>query len=293
MPMDKEVGLGNVIEFTPSNKKVSNKTSSSSTAEWVKSAVVHSLGARSHPSVIYWERDVWKHSYARDFFKVLADQKRVDILCDGDTIAKNSIVSVCHTDKSRYELSVQYFIRLTADRPDLVDDVDSYVMGYFNGQNIQVGMQVNDSSIDQTELSTEELFMYKPEEISAYISLDDSFYTCQLMRGGVEPIWYGEIDQFDCMEKKVTLLDVMVLCINNVEINNLSLDGASMEVSLFEGNNTFVTSIGSDILPRILFEAIKRVNPIYEHMSYSKALDKYFNTTVVSKLKPNNDMDEE
>ncbi len=59
-----------------------------------------------------------------------------------------------------------------------------------------------------------------------------------------------------------------------------------MEVSLFERNDSVITSIEPELLHEVIFEAIKRTNLLYANMSYEKAVKRYMNTVVIPKLKP-------
>ncbi len=69
-----------------------------------------------------------------------------------------------------------------------MEDVDAYIMRYFNDLDIHVGMRTNDSSICEIELNREELTLYRPEEIYACTSEGEAFYTCQLIHKKTEPI---------------------------------------------------------------------------------------------------------
>jgi hypothetical protein len=45
-----------------------------------------------------------------------------------------------------------------------------------------------------------------------------------------------------------------------------------------------VTTVAPELTERVLYEALKRKNPLYQNMSLSKARDHYFQNEVMKKL---------
>lgn len=263
------------------------------TTESIREAVVYNLRMKPKQCIIYWERDTGIYSHTKDFFRILNQQGIVSIWRDGDSITKSSILNVLDDDGSEYELPISYFIRLTADQPQAIEDVDTYIMTYFNDLGIQTRTWANNSSLCQTDLNRWELGVYKPEEIDACVLENESYYMCHLIYNEIEPIGYWKPKQFNCLETQVTLLDLIILCIVDTEDNGFSIDWASMEVSSFEGRDIVITSIPPELLHEVVFAAIKRTNPLYGNMSYDKAVTRYMDTVVIPKLRPMDDLDDE
>ena len=82
----------------------------------------------------------------------------------------------------------------------------------------------------------------------------------------------------------LSLLDIMLACIDQADRDDCQISGATMSISYYEGDTLLVTRISPEILEGVIFSALTRKNSIYQNWSYTKAQDDYFQTHVSHKI---------
>jgi hypothetical protein len=270
-------------------REAPSKNQSEHTVVWIESRV-HTIEKSSSQFVIYSERNTRNYLHAGDFFRILFTHEYVSISTNNDSdITYDSIMSVWDENEWEYQLPVDYFIRMTAEFPSKIRNDMESIMDHISNLNIRVGMHTGDYTTTKTILTEEELDDYKPEVISWFTSIDSN-YECELYHEFGLPIWYGEIKMFNTKNHPITLLDLMILSMEDTELGGYKIAWANMEVISIDGDDTTITTISSEILEKIIYNSLKRINPLlYGNMTFRSAHQYYFQKIVIPKMKPENE----
>ncbi len=243
--------------------------------------VVQLIPAISSGMRIFWERDTKTHSSAVVFFQTLFSRGHVTILCEWWDITKNSFLIVQDEDGEECWITVWEFVRLTAiDTNVRIDDYDEYIMSRLSALWVWVGMESSDIVTTEVVLDESDMDTYKPEEIKAFVD-DNTFYICEIYHIKDAPIWDSLVASFDILQNQVTLLDLLVFAFDDAEINEYAIDWASADITYREWESSLITTIPHHLLEVIIFNAIKRVNPLYQNMKFSQARKHYFQNVVI------------
>ena len=267
-------------------REAPSKNQSEHTIVWIESRV-HTIEKSSSQFVIYSERNTRNYLHAGDFFRILLAHSYVSISTNNDSdITYDSIMNVWDENEWEYQLPVDYFIRMTAEFPSKIRNDMESILDHISNLNIRVGMYTGDYTTTKTILTEEELDDYKPEEISWFTSIDSN-YECELYHEFGLPIWYGEIKMFNTKNHPITLLDLMILSLEDTELGGYKIAWANMEVISIDGDDTNITTISSEMLEQVIYNSLKRINPLlYGNMSFRSAHQYYFQKIVIPKMKP-------
>jgi hypothetical protein len=198
-------------------------------------------------------------------------------------VTKDSILSVTDDSGEVFNIPVGYYVQLTAHDPNsITQDFDEHILSWLTPMWISVWMCMSDIETIETELQDDELDMYTPDKIH-WIWENGEFYTCEIYHTKDSPIGYWEPDMFDTLD--ISLLDIILIALDDAEINDFDIRSAMLDVSYFEWDTTVVTTIPYDKLEYILYSALKRKKSLYQNMSLDKARKDYFFREVLEKIK--------
>lgn len=274
----------NIIPFptrkTPSDNQVDH------TIVWIENRV-QKIEETPSLLVIYWERDTRNYMHAKKFFEILRSHRYINISANSDSdITYDSIITVMDDTRWEYQLPVDYFIRMTTKAPWEIKNDTQSILEHLSNLDIQVEMNICNISTKKTTLTKEKLSKYKPEEILWFTNID-SVYECEMYHTFGLPTWHGEIEMFDLLNHDITLLDLMIISMENTELGGYKIEWANMEVISIDGDNKVITTITAELLEDVVHSSLKRINPLlYGNMVFRNAHQYYFQKVVVPKIRP-------
>lgn len=285
--MSKNESSSNVVAV---NFNKTGKPTQTPRSEWVvvqKQKTIHTL-TQQGIGKIYWERNTGAYSHAIDFFRILATERSLRIIYDFHDTNKIIKLNVIEWEEYECELSVEQFIYLTHTDPSQVSSPQDYVINWLEIHNIKNKKLKESIHITRTILREDEIDIYHPDAIKAFIIETGDFYGCEL-KNHLGPIGYGESQNFAGDIYDVTLLDLMIAAYDDAEINGNPSDRSSMEVTYIEVWETTYTEISSKLLEQVIHEAILRQAKarwefIYLNLSPSDARTRYFQKVSIPKL---------
>lgn len=237
---------------------------------------------------IHWERHTNPHYLAKSFFRILFSSWQVRISGQIGHISKNTLLTVADEKGEEFSLPVDYFVRLTLPTIHTkISDYDDYIMQGLTAMHIKISQDPSAESFSESILEDDEIPDYHPEQITAYDERWD-YYVCEIYHEKHVPIWYSCPEGFQ--KVPLTLLDIMLSALDDTEINGESIQWASIDIIHFEWQSTHMTTIYGWRVEEVIFSALKRLSPLYVHMSFDSARKHYFDNKVLPKL---SDIEEE
>ncbi len=273
-----------IIQFP--TKKTSQGNQVPTTMTWIENKI-YSIEKTPKPHTIYWERDTRIYYRTSQFMRILLSQGYVHISTDPiGNITHESIMTVENENIWALELPVDYFIRMTKEFPWKIKNNQDSILDHLSSLGIQVISNTNDATIKKSELQPKEVDTYTPEKMIWFSDIRN-FSLCEMFHEINIPLWSGECGMFDTTHHQITILDLMIMSMEDMEINGYPVAWASMEIILTLWNSTIIKIINSSLLEEVIHNSLKRVSPLlYGNMSFTGARRHYFQKTIIPKIRP-------
>lgn len=177
--------------------------------------------------------------------------------------------------QDQHEISIEDFLLLTQANPNIISHKYLAIEEWMDEKGIHRTYRPDDTVDEIRNFQIEELYTYKLEERIGYQE-DKYMYHAWFYDDNWDPKWKWN-GQHLLWIKDITLLDIVLDAIDNSQKNNLTWKGETLCITedFIEKPNLSRILIHPDLVEKLVFSALQRIDSLYQNMSLEKAIEHY------------------